>query len=269
MINTLQNLANGLSDLFKFDNAAQLVINRLLFRSTGPTIYRRNGASIIVDHGADDQNGTRVCLTSDMYSRYYHLLPENKALNILDLGANGGGLPLSLSAEGYTINRLLCVEMNPTTYGRLYYNISQNIDAVHTFILNAAVWNEDGEMEVSLGRGGTNDSVHSTSNTSATGLSVKSVATRTFDSLVEQGFGDEPIDLCKLDVEGAEFETLLSGTAKRFKQVGLLVVEIHPHTKHRAEEIVTWLENQGFAIVGERPSDLSSCWVSAWRNIKH
>ena len=154
IVTRIGNFLRGFGDLLKFDNRLQLLVNRLLFRNSTLVVYRLQQNEILIDHGGDDQNGTRACLVSDMYSRYFHLLPKENALNVLDLGANGGGLPLSMHCHGIRFARLGCVEMNPATFGRLHFNISRNIPALSTSLINAAVCESDGKMTVNLGREG-------------------------------------------------------------------------------------------------------------------
>jgi FkbM family methyltransferase len=265
MVTRLANLWHGFSTLLKFDNRMQLVLNRLLFRQQALVIYRTRGMDVLVDHGGDDQNGTRACLISDMYARYYHLIPTSRPLNVMDLGANGGGLALSLVAHGFTFDRLACVEMNPNTFSRLQFNVLRNVPAKHTHLINAAAYHSDGMLSLKLGRGGTNDSVHAAKGAEKATVE-KSVATRSFDSLVQECFCDARIDLCKIDIEGAEFEMLLSDATTHLRNVRFIIIEIHPHPTRGKAELLSVLANMGFEEFSAEHETSGGCSVHVLRN---
>jgi FkbM family methyltransferase len=266
MVTRLANLWHGFSTLLKFDNRMQLVLNRLLFRRQSLVIYRTRGMDVLVDHGGDDQNGTRACLTSDMYARYYHLIPPGRPLNVMDLGANGGGLALSLAAGGFTFDTLACVEMNPNTFSRLQFNVLRNVPTKHTRLINAAAYHSDGTLSLKLGQGGTNDSLHANEGTEKASAE-KTIATRSFDSLAQECFCHATIDLCKIDIEGAEFEMLLSDATKRFKDVRLVIMEIHPHPERRKAELLSTLARMGFEELSAEHETSGACSVHVLRNV--
>ncbi len=238
------NILRGFIDLLKFNNWTQLLVNRLLFRNTGLVVYRLQQNEILIDHAGDDQNGTRACLVSDMYARHFHLIPKDKLLNVLDLGANGGGFLLSMHCHGFRFGTLACVEMNPATFGRLHFNVSQNIPAAHARLINAAVCQTDGKMLVNLGKGGTNESIHQAQ--AAHGKKATAIVTRSFDSVVSECFGEAKIDVCKMDIEGAEFDVVFSGAAEFLKNVRLLLIEVHPHPTRSKDELLSLLARMGF-----------------------
>lgn len=99
-MNTLATRLNGLKAVWPFDNRWQLIINRTLFRGTGLAVYKLDGREILVDHRGGDENGTRLCFVSDMYKKYLKVMRLSGPINVLDLGANGGGFPLMLVTAG-------------------------------------------------------------------------------------------------------------------------------------------------------------------------
>src|SRR5262245_11139755 len=96
----LVNKFNGLRDIWAFDNRWQLLWQRLLARGTGLTVYKMQGHELVVDHSAEDECGTRLCIVSEMYRKYLPFLNLQGPINVLDLGSNGGGFPLMLLFEG-------------------------------------------------------------------------------------------------------------------------------------------------------------------------
>jgi FkbM family methyltransferase len=260
----LTNFFDGFRDLLKFDNWMQLIVNRLLFRSQSLVVYKRGEIEFLIDHDGGDQCGTRACLVTDMYSRYFHLLPRDRPLNVLDLGANGGGLPLCLHEKGFRFNSLGCVEMNPATFARLQFNISKNIPAHAKHLVNAAAYKSDGTLSLSLGKGGTNDSIHGGG--TADGKGEQSIPTRSFDSIAEECFHGVQIDLCKMDIEGAEFEVVLSSTAKRLKTVRFLLIEIHPHPNQSTIGLLEALHGAGFKELCREQETSDTCSVHLLEN---
>lgn len=249
MFRRLKDKLSGLRELFFFDNWPHLLATRLLWAGQSLVVYRLGELEFLVDHAGGDQNGTRSCLTSGMYDAALEGLSKTQPLNVLDLGANGGGFVLNLLAKGFSLGRILAVEMNPNTFSRLHFNLMRNVKG--GVAINAAAWTEDGSLEVAVGHGGTGDSV-----ASATGTETVRIQTRTLDSLIETGFGEASIDLCKIDIEGAEFETLLGPHSDRLRQVKRLVMEIHLHSTHSLQALLDRLKSLGFTPVGElQPQD--------------
>jgi hypothetical protein len=95
-----------------FDNWPSLLLQRLFLRES-PAFYRKGGVIFLVDHKAHDQEGLRVCFTTDMYSRFFSLFPRSNLLAVLDLGANCGGFALALSAQGFGIRRIAAFKITP------------------------------------------------------------------------------------------------------------------------------------------------------------
>src|SRR5438552_1894676 len=119
----LGNKLVGLRALWRFDNRWQLMINRTFFPRESLLTYKKGDIEFLVDHAAGDHNGTRLCLISDIYTRFLPKMSLGEEISVFDLGANGGGFPLMLLLNGKRLSRLVCVEMNPNTYQRLLYNV--------------------------------------------------------------------------------------------------------------------------------------------------
>lgn len=255
MIRRIQDKLSGLRELFFFNNWPHLLATRLLWSGQPLVMYQLGKLEFIVDHAGGDQNGTRACLTSGMYDKALEGLSKTRPLNVLDLGANGGGFVLNLLAKGFSLGNTLCVEMNPHTFSRLHFNVMRNVTGRKS-ALNAAAWSANETLSVSVGRGGTGDSVNAQD-----GAETVQIQARTLDSLIEEAFGDEEIDLCKIDIEGAEFEVLLGPQAGRLRQVKRLVMEIHPHSKYQAQDLLAHLAAQGFKATAELEKQDGGCVI--------
>ncbi len=59
---------------------------------------------------------------------------------------------------------------------------------------------------------------------------------------------DSPVDLLKLDVEGAEYDILYGASADTLDRIDRIVGEFHPHPDHDIDELVAYLEENGFDV---------------------
>jgi FkbM family methyltransferase len=217
----------GLEAIFAFDNWPMLFLGRVFDRKTGFVAYRKKGFDILVDHRSGDQCGTRMCIATDMYRKYLPSFELTGPIRVLDLGANGGGFPLMLSIAGIELERAVCVEMNPLTFHRLQLNLATNLGD-KAVAINAAVcaMPQDTEILMRPTRGGTGDSIYHNSIASVASSQV-SVHTTTLQALYDRYFEGEFIDLCKIDIEGEEFDILAAASDELLCKIRHLIMEIH------------------------------------------
>jgi FkbM family methyltransferase len=216
----------GLRILFQFDNWPVLILGRLLDRRTGLVTYRKKDLEILIDHRGGDENGTRSCLTSDMYRKHLRHISANRPVRVLDLGANGGGFPLLLQLEAFDLDQVVCVEMNRSTFLRLLINLSTNLSG-NVVGLNAAVCGMPVGSEIRLraSRGGTALSI--SADRTDPGAPGVDVSTTTLAALCAEYFPDHDIDICKIDIEGAEYEVLDGSPDAVLRKFRNLIIEFH------------------------------------------
>jgi len=195
------NKFKALRDLWQFDNRFQLLISRIFFRGDALNILRYKNVEFLEDHANGDANGARELLTSPMYRRFLPLMTLPDSVNVLDLGSNNGGFPLLLKSQNITIGRLACVEMNPATFGRMRFNIERNFTCP-SVLMNAAVCGESREIAVAIGRGSVSNNIYD----QRLGKQTRTIPGLTFDAIYAQAFPNETVDICKIDIEKAEFE---------------------------------------------------------------
>lgn len=233
---------HGLVELLQFDNWPVLVLGRLLDRGTGLVVYRKQGLEILVDHHGGDEAGTRACITSDMYRKHLHNIPKSQPIRVLDLGANGGGFPLLLHLEGFRLEKILSVEMNRPTFLRLVVNLATNLDGV-AMGFNAAVCGVAGsEILLEPSRGST--SLSMTGNRAEASAPHVAVPTTTISVLVGEHFCDQGIDICKMDIEGAEYDALDATPDAVLKRIRNLIIEFHDPARTPAQ--MSRLQQLGF-----------------------
>jgi FkbM family methyltransferase len=239
----LSNVLCGLRAITQFDRIFFTLCQRLLGRKLGWTIYAKGRLKFLVDHLAGDQSGTRDCIAGPMYRELFKEMQLPRQLRLLDLGANGGGFPLLCLDLGFEFSALTCVEVNPFTHSRLSLNIRQNI-GLRPKILNVAIGGHPRELTLSFPSGGTGFSIYGAADGIANEDAIIEVLT--LDEIMHRGFGDEAVDLCKMDVEGAEYEVLLSDSADSLHRVHYLVIEIHAAGSARQDALLRKLKTRGF-----------------------
>lgn len=240
---SISNKIRGLKEIWGFDNHWYLVLTRFLFPNETVNIYRYNGLEILIDHSAGDANGAREVLTSDMYRQYLPLMRLPAAANVFDLGANNGGFPLLLKSQGIQIKKNVSVELNPNTFSRLKFNLERNFDD-EAIALNAGVCGTSREIEIKLGTGSVADSIYQDSSENKSQSFI--IQGKTFDAIYEEYFGRENVDVCKIDIEGAEFEMFADGTCEKLRNCQYLIMEIHHEKNRRRELIQEKLKELGF-----------------------
>ncbi|OYW31635.1 MAG: hypothetical protein B7Z47_00475 [Chthoniobacter sp. 12-60-6] len=243
MFKRLSNVLCGLRAIIQFDRVFFTLCQRLLGRKLGWTIYAKGRLKFLADHLAGDQSGTRDCIASPMYRELFKEMQLPHQLRLLDLGANGGGFPLLCLDLGFEFADLTCVEVNPFTHSRLTLNIRHNV-GLRPKILNVAVGGNPRELTLSFPTGGTGFSIYA----AADGVTTEDarIEVLTLDEIMRRSFGEEAVDLCKMDVEGAEYEVLLDHSADSLRRVHYLVIEIHAAESAKRGALFSKLASQGF-----------------------
>lgn len=240
----------GFGALRPFDNFIQLCVERSLFTQTQSVIHRIDGMEVLIDYAAGEQNGTRSCVGDLQYEPFVLEMKLDGPLNVLDLGANGGGFALMLKRLRYELRKVVAVELNPRTYGRLCFNLHRNLDC-EVRALHAGVAERDGSIELALGGGSIGDSIFMESEGPGPRTRVPLIA---LSSLIQQQVGSEPIDVCKIDIEGAEFPILVSEEGAALRHARHLIIEIHSHPDYSEQWVHDRLAGWGFELLPARSS---------------
>jgi FkbM family methyltransferase len=256
----IKNKFRGLKEIWQFDNHWYLALTRILFPGEKIQFYRYKGLEILIDHSAGDANGAREVLTSDMYRRYLKEIDGKKNLTVLDLGANNGGFPLLLKSEGFEIERLVCVELNPKTSARLRFNLDKNFDNIFT-VLNCAVTGEKRRLQINLGTGGAGDNIYRNK-----GADAYSIQGLDFDEIYQSAIGEKITDICKMDVEGAEFEIFSNTKYDCIKKCRFLLMEIHHEKATPRNFVLEKLKQMNFSEIGGDSKNDEMHYVHFFKN---
>ena len=197
-------------------------------RSARRSVSFRAGAEISYRLDRGDIRG----IAETWVDHAYELPGDVRFRNVLDLGANIGSTAVWF-AQHYGCDRLVALEPVPGNATVLRDNLERNgIDAE---VVEAAVGLEEGvaffqtEGTSTLGR------------LADSGMEVRVV---TPQSLVDRFPADEPVDLVKMDIEGAERD-ILAGDLTWLDRVGCMVVEFH-HGAAAAEPFIDNVVACGF-----------------------
>jgi FkbM family methyltransferase len=177
-----------------------------------------------------DREVVREVIDEDQYRRWGDI-EIRSGTTVLDLGAHLGSFSLLALKHGA---RVVAVEPNEGNYQLL----ERNTQGLPITRLNVAV--ADGQPVHLLVDAGRNELHKLVETAQANTVKVPSV---TLDSLIDQ-YG--PIDLLKMDIEGAEYPVLF--TAKRLEAVRQITLEWHYGSTNLAKLILS-LEARGFKTV--------------------
>lgn len=171
-------------------------------------------------------------------------LPAPKT--IVDIGANIG--LFSLAARGtYSNARIHAYEPNP----RAVPYLRENTKGLDIEIFDEAVGSTDGFVSID----DQGDSNQATTQSKENG-SIRQVALSTVISRIAG-----PIDLLKLDCEGAEWELFNAGEC--WNSIRHLRMEYHLGNSHTFAEVATTLRRLGFGITRHRPNtNFGLVWAS-------
>ena len=248
-----------------FDNWRKLIVDRALFRST-LMIYEFKGMELIADHEGGDAAGLRSVLVSGMYDPWLKKMTLPSEVCIADFGANSGAFPVLVRSSGIVIRRALCVEMNPNTFARLEFNMRRNFPEHTVACENCAVASKSGDLELYFGAGSTSDSIKSC--TVVAGGRRKSVVTAmSFDEILNARLPTEVIDICKVDIEGAEYDNFLSGPCTSLDRVRYVLMEVHgvDQPESRQPALIDSFLARGFSEIGRTPTS-DDCFIVLFGN---
>lgn len=208
----------------------------------GKSVRMRDGSGSIVLETAADV----ATFWSIFFAHPYPVLESDEF--ILDAGSNIGAF--SLYAAGVARRaRILAVEPFPATFSRLENVVSQPWIDGRIHAVRAALAGRDGEgtIEAESELGSQFRRMSTVSGRSA-GVSVPTVS---LQSLMDAHRLDR-IDILKMDIEGSEYDVLLSAPDAVLLRISRMCLEYHPQplkAEHRPEMIIERLSTTGLKLI--------------------
>lgn len=139
--------------------------------------------------------------------------------------------------------------MNPHTALRLEYNLRTNLGAATAIdILNVGMDGREGFFQGEFSSGSSSDSLVNLPRLSEG--PVQKISIRTLGATFQSEFGKETVDLCKMDIEGAEY-SMFENDAESLRRVRFFVIEAHRVPSKELSTIVNAVLGLGFKVLHE------------------
>lgn len=176
--------------------------------------------------------------------RVYRVRPSDRI--ILDLGANIGIFTL-YAARLAPRSRLFSFEPFPSTYQRLLQTIREHLLESRVTCLNLAVAGASGPRLMPSSPLPSQRRALAESRPSALD-SVTQVDGTTIEAIFEENRLTE-VDLCKIDIEGSEYEVLLSTASNVLARIRRIALEYHGDSApYSRQQLFDHLQRSGFSI---------------------
>lgn len=165
---------------------------------------------------------------------------------IIDAGANIGFFTL-WAARCAPRSKIFAIEPVPATYDRLCENVRRNGLVDRVSCLNVALAGVSELRSVRVGQPRSQAQRVLPSDCNATGGLAK-VRTATLAQVFTE-HSLTSVDLLKMDIEGGEFETILSSPNETLSRIGRISLEYHPDVEgYTTEHLLSYLRQAGFAV---------------------
>ena len=176
-----------------------------------------------------------------IFEEYDRLITPDDTMLVADTGAHVGLYSIKHASSAYKI-----IALEPITYNYRLLRINIALNRLsNVYPLRAALWRERGEVIMGLSKNSTTHSIRSYECEES--IKVTSI---TLKDLINV-FG--PIDLLKMDIEGAEYEVLSSCDCLHL--VNSIIAELHPNdfTQTKLKNCLQTLRNARFNFNILRP----------------
>jgi FkbM family methyltransferase len=259
-LHSLRDRWSGLQSCWKFSNRWQLILQRLLFRHYPIVTYLwKDRWFIVCDTRYVDHYSPQTLLADQEYGAWIKTSARAGACSYVNVGAHIGGFDVAVMDAAGSIPRAVSVELNPRTFAALQYNLAVN--AFHTVRpLHAGVSGERGTIRFAASTCSLADSIFSESSAdSAETVELPLITLQ--DALAQGGLLEHPLDLLKLDCEGAEYSIIRLSSPEILQKFRSLIMEIHAAPAGESFEALTAkLQACGFRVVEERAEPKLMFW---------
>jgi FkbM family methyltransferase len=223
------------------------------------TFHTRTGATISIPNSP----GARVPLYEVFAEDTYHLrwfLGDliDRPIHVLDIGAHVGTFSTHLAAIHPTAT-VDCFEPTPDTFEFLKRNVEANGNADRITPHSKALAGETGFAVLDVqGAGSGLNNLAVDDRADVSGVRVETVA---FDEVVAGARG--PVELIKMDCEGAEYDLVYGSSKESWADVQRLVLEYHPFPNESWEELRAWFADVGLHVLRDiRFPTAGTAWLS-------
>jgi len=249
--NKLGTLYRAAMMAWAYRNPVTAFRNRLGMPSDGPVSYRlRAGPTLVVDPGSHDIRQLNEIWIDEVYSTFPGFTPQ-PGWTVIDIGANKGVFS-AWAAHHMKHGTILAVEPDPQSIEFARTNTAQ-FPSVKIALRQSAVGATSGAVELFVSEGATG--LTSVYGRKAGDGEIRVPSGRTIVApctTLSEILGSCHPDLVKIDVEGSEYDILLSTSLETLSSMSRVVLE--HDLRHPTQANVTYLDleqhlrNAGFTI---------------------
>ena len=183
-----------------FSNPVGLILTKLLSQPN-VVVYRLGVFRLVSFEACGDGTSIRECLQEHAYDRAFEAVrATGRARTYVNVGANIGAFDVAVHSSWGPGTKGIAVELNPWTCARLTSNLRLN--NLDTTAINAGIAGRSGTTDLNIKRSGPAQSIYQSKGAAGDRVEVRLMPLRDVPSPLE---GD-PVDLLKVDCEGAEYE---------------------------------------------------------------
>ncbi len=242
--NSISRFAHILSRIRAYTNWYTLIwpFNRIGLPAK--IIKVRNGPHISVRNIF----GPDFVVVHEMFSRDDYNIKQLKLGDnaiILDIGANIGAFSL-LAAFHFPGSKIFAFEPAETNFKVLKNNIELNSLGERIVPSQFAISFKEGDQEMTYSK---DEYAHSlVAEQVTTDFERKGIVhCTTLEKIIENN-NISIIDILKMDIEGLEYDVLFNLPDNVFSKIRYMTLEIHQHTAHTAEELISFLNTKNFSV---------------------
>lgn len=248
-----------------FDNGPRILVDLLTKRvlgRPGDITLRVKGYDVLAPNVPGARFPVYEALVEDAYRIPWLTAGLRDSPVAVDMGGHIGSFALAFAAAHPT-GRVSCFEATPGTFAYLQKNIAGNGLATRVEAHNIAVSDHEGVLEMaSHGDGSGHNGVLHLGESGLETISVPCLPAAAAFAKAQQRF-DAPVDVVKMDIEGAEYDMVLNSSPDDWASVQRVVMEYHDLPGRSWSELAEW-----FAAIGlveqDREADPTKNLGLAW-----
>jgi FkbM family methyltransferase len=228
-----------------FDNGPSVLARMArghLTTDPGELVFRTGNLSIVTPNRPGARLPVYELFVEDSYSLNW-FTGDLTAPTVVDIGAHVGCFSLAV-ADQVPGSLITSFEATPTTFEYLKRNVRGNGLQDRISIHATAVSGANGTIEFAeTGTGSGHNGVLHLGSPGTTTIRVPSVTIRDAFELAGR-----PVDVVKIDAEGAEYDMILGSTIDDWAPVRRVVMEYHRVEGHSWDELESFLDAAGLHV---------------------
>ena len=256
----------GFLENLSFSNCWSVMMQRLFHRSHPLVTYLwKKRWWCVCDARRQDANAAKEVLAGGCYDAFILRSARDGGLSYVNVGAHIGTFDIAVASTVGEIPYAVSVEMNPSTFARLNFNLDVN-RLLQVRTLNAGIGGENGTARVRTSDCSLADSLYATASGQPGDKDGFIVPIWTLANAIgEAGVAEREFDLLKLDCEGAEYAIVEESSPTVLRRFAHVVMELHPPvTPGDMERLWRKMESCGFTATEAQPRGFEGGVLRFW-----